>query len=117
MVVAHSTHKKITKYLTKNRVPVYAVDTHFTDCYKTGECDFGITEAHQFHEGDISTDAKNVPQALRLECKPPAKAGGMWFYVEEGCLSKVDTKGVVTVACGMGDKYIAKGVAETKKKK
>mmetsp|Transcript_112592 Transcript_112592/g.318922 ORF Transcript_112592/g.318922 Transcript_112592/m.318922 type:complete len:198 (-) Transcript_112592:43-636(-) len=104
MVVAHTTHKKITKYCHKeaydNDPPVYVVDTHSSDCYKTGECDFGTTEAHRFHKGGKidHEKAKMVPQAL-MQTFLVVTPGKEWSSLStQRCLSKVDGSGV-TVEC------------------
>lgn len=64
MVVAHCTHEMITEYC-HNQVPVFATDTHTSDCAETGECDY---KAHKkAHKHAIDIRKKQVPQSLRVK--------------------------------------------------
>lgn len=90
MAVAHTTHFEITEYC-KGQVPVFACDTHYTDCTKDGECDFDT--AFNFHDAAINQTAENVPQALKVE---KSVDGSRKF---SRCLSRVTKSAEVVHSC------------------
>lgn len=92
MAVAHTTHAKITEYChLPLQVPVFACDTHYTDCTRNGECDFDTQ--HYFHDGTINPDAENVPQTLKIE---KSSDGSRKF---SRCLSRVTESSEVFRSC------------------
>eukprot|EP00930_Biecheleria_cincta_P050627 TRINITY_DN35811_c0_g1_i1.p1 TRINITY_DN35811_c0_g1~~TRINITY_DN35811_c0_g1_i1.p1 ORF type:complete len:437 (+),score=75.21 TRINITY_DN35811_c0_g1_i1:54-1364(+) len=90
MAVAHTTHVKITEYCD-GQVPVFACDTHYTDCTKENECDFDTD--FSFHDTAINQTAENVPQTLKVE---KLVDGSRKF---SRCLSRVTKSAEVIYSC------------------
>lgn len=99
MMVAHTTHETITEYCDDG-VPVFAVDTHYQDCYKTGECDFAV--GHVFHKDDIDFAKDHVPQTLVIERGQGGSFASKKCYSQ---LKEVDDELQINVECTEVTKY------------